>query len=174
MSSQKLFVFVAQDVPVAALIRKGKMGGRPCYQIIRWDMTTNEFTEGQWLLNKQLFVRGCSISPNGQLFGWYYNQFWKKSADDTHAGVSTLPNFTAELYGAGGCGRWDAVVFDSQSRPLAMGLKFEKSAPSGLKPENFQTADGRNVQVDGYKLIVDGVVLYDAENNVFVSREKIV
>ena len=76
--SQKLFVFIAKNVPISAIIRKGKMQGRPCYQIIKWDMSTNEFTEGQWLLHKQLFVRGCSISPNGQLFGWIYNQYWRK------------------------------------------------------------------------------------------------
>ncbi len=49
--SQKLFVFIAKDVPISAIIRKGKMQGRPCYQIIKWDMSTNEFTEGQWLLH---------------------------------------------------------------------------------------------------------------------------
>ena len=140
-------------------------------------------------VNKQLFVRGCSISPNGQLFGWIYNQYWRKDSDDTHAGVSTLPNFTAELYGTGACGRWDAVVFDEQSKPLAMRLKFEKrgtmdiemseltkyadSVPSGLQPSNFQTNDGKNVRVDGYKLIIDDIVIYDAEHNVFVNREKI-
>jgi hypothetical protein len=186
MSSQKLYVFVAEESHNAAIIRKEKIKGQPRYQIIKWDMITNKFTEGQWLLNKQLFIKGCSISPNGELFGWQYNRFWTN--EDTHAGISIIPNFTAELYGRG-CGRYNTVVFDYNSHPISRPFNFEKKgtlditlsdvdekytkcAPNGLQPQTFNTKYGNIVRVDGYKLIVDDVIVYDAEHNIFINTPK--
>jgi hypothetical protein len=183
----KMFVFVAGQAWIAAIVCKFKKNGRPCYQLLRWDLTTNEISEGQWLMNKQLFVRGCSISPNGQLFGWIYNQYWRRDGSDTHAGISVLPNFTAELYGDGACGRWNHTGFDEQNRPVPGNLNFVKrgtldielsvihlrdALPSGLQKQNFQLSDGRNVRIEGYQLFVNDVLLYDAESNEFVNRPK--
>ncbi len=184
--SPKLFVFVATDAPVAVVIRKGKFNGRPCYEMIRWNLATNEFTEGQWLMNKQLFVRGCAISPNGQWFGWVYNKYWvwprNPSDKNTVAGVSCIPYFTAELFATKTCGRWYSVQFDRRSRPLPSTFAFEQRGdgrlvvsdspdpvPSGLQDETF-VWNGKTVTVNGYQLLVDGNVVYDATDHVFVNR----
>jgi hypothetical protein len=184
--SRKLFVFVATDAPVAVVIRKGKFNGRPCYEMIQWNLATNEFTEGQWLMNKQLFVRGCAISPNGQWFGWVYNKYWQLDPRerDTFAGVSRVPNFTADLFATKTCGRWFSVQFDCCSRPLAGTFAFEQrgprrvevvaaegtdAVPSGLQPETF-VWNGQTISVRGYELLVDGHVVYDATDHVFVNR----
>lgn len=175
--SQKLFVFMAENAPIAVVIRKEKKGKCECYQVIKWDMTTNEFTEGQWLMNKQLFINGCAISPDGQLFGWVYNKFW---TDEDYAGVSRLPNFTADLFGTA-FGRYFCVKFDEDSNPLAGEFKFEqrteshitlsnkKARPNGLQPQTFTTKSGAVIVLDQYKIISDGVEIYDASENKFVA-----
>lgn len=180
---QKLFIFMAENAPIAVVIRKeivrmGKKVKKEYYQLIKWDMKTNEFTEGQWLMNKQLFINGCSISPNGQLFGWVYNQYWLASA--TYAGVSRIPYFTAELFSDTICGRWNSVQFDKDSHPIAGSFDFEQRSnlpitlsknrprPSGIQEQTFASKTGKSLYVvDQYKILCDGVEIYDASKNVF-------
>ena len=182
----KLFIFVAENAEVAVVIRKEKRNKREFYQCIKWDMENNTFVEGQWLLNKQLFIEGCSISPDGKLFGWVYNRYW--NCAETLAGISYVPNFTAELFGHG-CGRWLLTSFDSNSRPFPDEFGFKQqgdvvielsnldrksdAVSSGLKPSEFITKNGKHVSVIDYKILLDGIEIYNAENNVFVNREKI-
>ena len=178
--SQKLFVFVAENAPIAVVIRKEKSGSAECYEVIKWDMTTNEFVEGQWLMNKQLYIKGCAISPDGQLFGWVYNQYWVNAK--AYAGVSRIPYFTADLFGTS-AGRWFGVEFDEDSNPLASEFNFEQrtechiplsekpARPSGLQPETFTTKDGSTIVLDQYKIICDGVEIYDATENKFANRK---
>jgi len=177
---QKLFIFVARDAPIAVIIRKERKSKREHYEMVKWNMETNEFTEGQWLMNKQLFINGCSISPNGKLFGWIYNKYWEKG-NDTFAGISSIPNFTADLFATRTCGRWFNVNFDSHSAPLADDFAFVQRSsviipisnethrvPSGLQEPEF-VWNGKTVKVDGYKLCVDGEVIYDTTNHVFMN-----
>lgn len=180
---QRLFIFVASDAPIAVIIRKERNGKREHYEMIRWNMETNEFTEGQWLMNKQLFIRGCAISPNGKLFGWVYNRYWVRG-DPDYAGVSSIPNFTADLFSTRACGRWYSVQFDRYSSPLAGDFAFiqrsdiqisneTNAVPSGLQDTEF-VWNGKTIKVDGYKLSVDEEVIYDATNHVFVDRPAVI
>ena len=182
---KRLFVFVAKNADIAAIIRKEIKGKRESYQLIRWDMATNEFTEGQWLMNKQLCISSCSISPDGQLFGWLYNKYWTPK-EPTHAGVSVIPNFTAELYSSTAPGRWLRVTFDEDSHPFDIMFHFEKrgtrsipfsdnkpSVGSGLQEQTFTTRMGAIVSLEGYKIMLDGKLLYDAEKNVFEAKRPI-
>lgn len=188
----KIYIF-ASEVNIALIIVKK---GNKCsnYQLIKWDMATNTFTEGQWLCNKKLAISCCALSPDGKYFGWVYNCYWKDSS--THAGISMVPNFTANMYSNKCCGTWDTMEFDTSNNPLHL-KKYEfvktdttYSLPSliegdstcvadcGLKickkEDSFMNYLGNMITVDDYKVLVNGVVVYDAKNNVFVSKKPIV
>ena len=182
----KLSIFVSETNIALIVLKKGTK--HPSYQLIRWDMHSNTFTEGQWLCNKQLALSCCALSPDGKLFGWLYNQYWKKQ-DDTHAGISLVPNFTALLYSNQFAGRWDTVNFDTDSNPLHLDKHQFVSrtnndlrqgdpahaAHSGLiiksDDDSFTNCFGDLVSVDDYKLLVNGLVVYDASNNAFAPKE---
>jgi hypothetical protein len=185
MPSQKLFIFKASHANISVIIRKNS-GKKENYQMIRWDMSNNTFVEGQWLLNKQLFIQGCAISPDGQHFGWIYNQYGRDN--HTHAGISVIPYFTAVLYSPAFLGRWYVMQFNRDSQPIdknKCGFITRRETqlivstntlpvPSGLQPPMFiHKIDERvyRIEVDQYKVLVDGQVVYDAADNQFVNIE---
>ena len=184
MTSQKLFVFINKKNDIAVIIRKEKKNKKNNYQIIKWDIQNNIFTEGQWLLKKQLFIKGCSISPDGKYFGWLYNTY--QHNNETYAGISLIPNFTAILFGTGGIGRYLTVQFDKNSMPinnqsfeLKSNIILKKSITeipvySGLQELNFILKTGEKIIINGYNLIMDGNIIYDATNNIFTNCSPII
>ena len=106
-------MFKAQNAPIVVFIYRKN---RESYEMTRFDLSDETFTRGQWLLHKQLFVPGCSISPCGNYFYWVYNEYQK--VVDSSAGISKVPFFTAILFGHG-VGRWDICRFNKGShRPI--------------------------------------------------------
>lgn len=194
---QRLFVFEAEHSNHALIIRKERHHRRETYQMIHWNMETNHFIEGQWILNKQLYLGGCSISPNGRWFGWIYNQYGGNY--DTHAGVSAIPYFTAHWYSNKVYGRYHRVRFDRQSRVYTglytdspdMNIEWQlRSMPSvvhdipelspsrgvftrdlcesGLQAREYVSRFRDNrVSIRGYQLWVNDELVYDAELNRF-------
>ena len=173
-----------QEMPTQQLFfEKERCRGKHSFQMIKWDLETNTFVEGQWLLNKKICTTACSISPNGEYFGWLYIKYHHCFDGDngTHAGISLVPHFTAILYGNKGVGTHLRVNFDEQGNPID-NQGFEQKHPemllpiscskipieSGLQEAQFISKTGQHVVVDGYKLMVDDVVLYDAADNCFV------
>jgi hypothetical protein len=90
----KLFMYKAKDANIVAILRRGKY--RKEWQMIRWDIDNDTFQEGQWLMNKMIQPRYCSISPDGKYFFYHY---WDRGQYSTDAVFSKIPNFTAEYYG---------------------------------------------------------------------------
>ncbi len=179
----KLFIFKVENVNVALIVRKETKNKKQNWQLIKWNMDTNEFTEGQWLLNKQLWINGCSISPNGLHFGYIYNTY-QNINNNTHTGISYIPYFTALLYGNQGIGRYYPVKFDRLTGQPINNQGFQQVnnividhinnndyfeiADTGLLqlPYNF---NGNIISVDKYKLLINNNVIYDATNNKFTS-----
>jgi hypothetical protein len=187
----KLSIFTSNTNIAAVVVKKGT-SKKPMYQLIKWDMSTNVFTEGQWLCSKHLAIHCCALSPNGKYFGWVYNRYLSGGAFKTYAGVSLLPNFTAIMYSESFCGTWDSVEFDIDSNPLNIhaGWEFKlsesesesetlilgdstKKANSGLKSDyvRFRDIFGNLVAVQDYKILVNDCVVYDATHNGFRARE---
>jgi len=128
-----LFVFVSSQAPIAVLLRKEKVPvNKENWQMIKWNLETHQFTEGQWLLKKKLDLSACSISPDGTKFGWMYHQYhlnWK-----THAGVSPVPYFTAILYSDKAINGSDKMRFDDHGSILDYGgFHFEQT---NVKPKD--------------------------------------
>jgi len=90
----KLFMYKAKNADIVAILRRGDK--RKTWQLIRWDITSDTFQEGQWLMNKMIHPRYSAISPDGKYFFYHY---WENGQYSDDAVFSKIPNFTAEYYG---------------------------------------------------------------------------
>lgn len=194
--SMAITIFKANNAPIALIVCRFNVDGKQRWQLIKWNINkitvgdqkketviADKFTEGQWIINKQLWRKGCAISPDGQYFYWIYNRY-QSSEGMTHAGISVLPNFTAIMYGSKGNGRWDDCRFDKKTgKPINnQGLEPKGAtkiscvskgarADNGMMPATWTDDFGRTITVDGYKLSANGIVIYDATNNTFKETE---
>jgi len=173
----KLFVFRASDAPIALIVRRSNKGKD--WQLIRWDVENDVFTEGQWLLNKKLWIDGCSLSSNGEFFYWIYNTYGQEI--ETHAGISCVPYFTAIMYGNKGMGRWDRCRFDRNTKkPINnQGLEFtnvtqirieciDTGTPDStglIKDDSWMDGKGRKITIQEYKIFGNDELIYDATEN---------
>lgn len=87
-----LAVIVASKAPIAVVIRSGP---RFWSQLIKWNLETDEFEPGQWLIGT---VDQASISPNGKHLAIGIAGGKSRigsSADTRYTLVSRTPYFTA-------------------------------------------------------------------------------
>jgi hypothetical protein len=190
MPIPKLFLYKAADAPVAILLRRGE--SRDQWELIRWDLETDTFTAGQWLLGKHLHGKDAALSPDGRFLAYQYD-IYSGEAYQSHAAVSLVPNFTAVLHNPGNGGHWDTVGFTadgSLATTLKTGWVVPPGTPAGTPPgyeirhgardekvasgyvENETWVDprGRVITLNGAQVVANGVVLYDAADHVFQSR----
>ena len=175
----KLFLFKAPNANIVLIVRRGDK--RNQWQLIRWDLETDHLTPGQWLLNKQLWVDGCAISPCGKYFYWVYNTY-QNQVDMTHAGISLIPNFTAIMYGNKGIGRYDLARFDAITNyPIdSHGLEprngmielcepsdNNNELPNGLMSNSWIDFKQRHITTIAHKIFINGAEFVDLSANTF-------
>jgi hypothetical protein len=85
----RLFLYVARDVPVCAILCRGNR--KKEFEWIKWNMMTDTFTKEQWLVSKMTVPTLCSIQPDGERIGYiYYND------NVSYIVKSKFPNMTEE------------------------------------------------------------------------------
>lgn len=103
----RLFVILARDAPVAAIICRGPS---KWYQIIEWNTRRDRFTPGAWFKGR-IYEEKCDLSPDGQLFAYFCHKGSKLDTDytDSWTALSRLPWLHAlglwpsgTTYGGGG------------------------------------------------------------------------
>jgi hypothetical protein len=180
MPTPKLFVYKAAEANVAVLLRRGSV--RDTWEMIRWDLDTDTFTEGQWLTKKRMNGKYCSLSPCGKYFAYDY-EVWTPTYQH-HAVISQVPNFTAlyfdpNAYSPPFFSATGTVVYDPMQQKGSVTLPFHVPPfPSPLtKPdstsyteEGWTDAKGRVITTQDGKLLANGDVLYDTTDHVFVGR----
>ena len=198
MPVPKLFLYKAADAPVAVLLRRGV--SRDQWELNRWDLETDTFTAGQWLLGKHLHGKDAALSPDGRFLAYQYDiygsggyQSHGSGGYQSHAAVSLVPNFTAVLHNPGNGGHWDGVGFSADGS-LASTLKSgwitprgtpqgtpagftlgqapwtEKVASGYVENESWTDPRGRVITLNGAQVLVDGSLLYDTTDHVFEQR----
>ncbi len=181
----KLFLYKAANTNIVAILRRGP--DRETWELIRWDLDTDTFTEGQWLLKKHMNGKYAAISPCGRFFAYHYDVYGYVEGEQNHAChgvISALPNFTALYFNNDHFGNWEDIRFTQKGEingpPMVkkgdVELSFvHHSTPiisSGLIKEAAWTdAKGRVITTEQGKLLADGVVLYDTTDHVFAPRE---
>ncbi len=109
-----LFLYKAANAPIVVILRangeeRDWEDEKQDWEMIRWDLSNDTFTEGQWLMNKYVDALSASISPDGQYFAYCAlddfdpedydpNDYVKPFDDPCYSVVSRVPNFTAVLF----------------------------------------------------------------------------
>jgi hypothetical protein len=96
-----LFVYLAREAPVAAVLRRGPSDW---VQLTRWQIDTDTFEPGQWMKGR-VYERRSDLSADGGLFLGFVRQSGGQGdlGVDTWLAISRLPWFTAlALWSVGG------------------------------------------------------------------------
>lgn len=128
----KLFLYKAKDANVVAILRRGEKKRRE-WQLIKWDIDTDNFNMGQWL-TKMVFPMYSSISPDGNYFSYVY--------DYNEAVFSKLPNFTAEYYSGNSSLMWYDFNFSTDGRAIE---KYEGQYLKRNQNTQLELADAKEV-----------------------------
>ena len=180
MPKPKLYLYKAADAPIAVILRRGTK--KSVWEMIRWDLLTDTFTEGQWLTHKTVHGKDASISADGQLFAYQYDVYG--SEYESCAVVSRIPNFSAVLFTAQAAGHWDHLGFSadgSVATSIEEGwvakedsvpniVSYTEKADSGYMPGPWKDLKDRTIVLDGAKVVADGEVLYDTTDHVFQAK----
>jgi hypothetical protein len=186
----KLHFYKASRANIAVILRQGK--SRKEWELILWDLDTDTFQKGQWLLNKQLDAKTACISPNGKYFAYGYDVYGQEGWQSCGV-ASKLPNFTAEYFCGYTGGRiWYSPHFDKEGRLVnspeyskkntetvldtvtweELGKDRANIADSGYKQQYFVDGKGRTITAEEGKVFVDGEMVYDTTDHVFRLVEK--
>ncbi len=184
MPNPKLYLYKAQDAPIVAILRRGLQ--RDEWELIKWDLDTDTFTEGQWLTHKQMNGKYAAISPNGRYFAYIYNQYTTPQWA-CYGVISRLPNFTAIYLNDKFPGYWDRVGFNRDSSVYVpyWQLKNEDKeiktikvwqeynyGPSGyIASEVWIDPKGRSITTENGKLLANGECIYDTTNHMFIPKK---
>lgn len=184
----KLHLYKASQANIAVILRQGKQ--RKEWELILWDLETDTFTEGQWLLHKQLDAKSAAISPNGLYFAYGYDVYGHGGWQSVGV-ASKLPNFTAEHFSDYTGGRiYYTPHFDNDSKLVnfseypkyvkknqatelqtiswdELGRDKTKFADSGYKGESFVDPKGRHIKSVEGQLFADDELLYDTTHHTF-------
>lgn len=103
----RLFVIMARDAPVAAVLRRGPSDW---YQVLAWDTRHDTLTDGAWFKGR-IYPEKCDLSPDGRLLVAFCHKGSRVGTDttDSWTAVSRLPWLHAlalwpqgTTYGGGG------------------------------------------------------------------------
>lgn len=120
-----LHFYKARDVNIVVILRGHKQTE---WEMIRWELDTDTFTEGQWLRHKHLDPKSAAISPNGEYFVYGYDTYTRGWSS---VGVaSKVPYFTAEYFQEHTGGRlwFPRQHFDDQGRLVDTGTSASSVA----------------------------------------------
>lgn len=167
-----LSVYCAQKKDIALVVRKASIDNCLYWEFIRWDMENDLFTPGQWLVNKQLWLKGSAISPNGELFFYIYNTYQNPNQRNrSHVILSNLPNASAKEYRAyDDIGRFYPCSFTTDNQPI---WPKDDGIPSerGLMLSNEWTDPrGRRISVRESSIFANDELLYDTADHHFTDR----
>ena len=150
----RLFMYVARDVPICAILRRGDRKRE--WEWIKWDMMTDTFTEGQWLAGKMIVPTLCSIQPDGIHIGYIYFN-WKEDGI-SYLVRSKLPNMTAEY-------------FEEYEGYYFYGAYPKEDGGHLITSKKWKDPRGRMITTEGGVLYADNIEIYDTRNHTFIAKK---
>jgi hypothetical protein len=186
----KLYIYMASKANVAVILRRS--GNKNEWEMIRWDLDTDTFTEGQWLMKKVVNAKTASISPCGRYFAYAYDVYGfikgEKQKHESHAVVSQVPNFTALYHTGNFGGGWGTLKFSRTGEVYCcsfvnkgmekvgdVDLPFTLDEPDtkGGPVDVLMDPKGRVITTNGGQLFADDVLLYDTTAHQFTPRSPV-
>ena len=186
MPTPKLYLYKARDTNIVAILRRGLQ--RDDWELIKWNLDTDTFTEGQWLTHKHMNGKYCAISPDGKYFAYHYKEY-TKNIYTAQAAISKLPNFTAIYYTDQFPGNWDSVGFNTDnsvcvSPEKGWQLKTEDSElkinpvqefihNGYIHSEVWIDPKGRSITTEKGKLYANGQLIYDTTTYLCIPKDSL-
>jgi hypothetical protein len=182
----KLYLYLAAKANTAVLLRRS--GKKDQWQMIHWNLDTDTFTEGQWLLKKVINPKTASLSPCGRYFAYTYQVYGFIKGEqhhESHAVVSQVPNFTALYHNGNFGGGYGLLKFsptgevycssfigEGMEKRGGVTLSFTTTVPEGSTGPVDMLVDrkGRVITMAEGKVFANDILLYDTTNHVFVAR----
>ena len=133
--STRIWGILARRAPVAVLFRRGPS---QWFEVIRWDLETDQFDRGAWHRGR-IYVRRCDLAPNGDLLAYFCNDFRNRNTDYTYAwtAVSRPPWLTAlALWPKGDC--WNGGGIWLSSRHLLLNHPEGMRAHAAHQPHGLR------------------------------------
>ena len=159
-SKGRLFGLIARKAPVAVVFRRG-LSKRVL--LVRWDLKTDKFSEGQWL-NGRIYERRCDLSPSGERLICFAASYKKPYFSWT--AVSRPPFLTAlalwpkgDAWGGGGLfAKENEILLNHRANEhdLADGFKLPKIVQ--VKPFGVGSGWGEDNPIWEKRLARDGWV----------------
>lgn len=184
MAIPKLFLYKAAKANTVVILRRGET--KETWEMIRWNLDTDTFTEGQWLIKKQMNGAYASISPCGRYFGYFYQVYGYVKGVQKYEScgvVSQVPNFTALYFNGNHGGCWESVRFTEKGEVVSSPMEKKGDVELPIAPHTATLASsgyidkpswtdpkGRIITTEGAKLLADGIVIYDTTDHKFVAR----
>ncbi|MGA2177905.1 MAG: hypothetical protein ABSH38_23330 [Verrucomicrobiota bacterium] len=156
-STARLWVLLARDARVAAILRRGPSRQ---VQLIKWDLRDDTFEHGQWFKGR-IYERRCDLSPAGALL-IYFAATYKQPLQSWTA-ISKVPWFTAVAMWPKGDG-WNGggyfvgpyeIHLDHSQRESSPHPQFVKGCRK-VRISSWATARGEDVPVWHFLLKRDG------------------
>ncbi len=130
----RLSLKLASNAPIALLFRRGPTNW---VQLIRWDLRTDSFDEGQWFKGR-VHAELSELSEDGELVlysarkrhGWQVRD--RNGIGESWTAVSRPPFFTALALWNNGC--WDGGGTFNGAREVRLDLAYPQSPPGFAKP----------------------------------------
>lgn len=137
----KLTVFHS-ETPISVILFRSKY--KCTNEMIVWDRSTDTFTRGQWLKRKTIWLRGCTLFPDGKHFRYHY-----ENQEGAFVVTSKVLNFTAIPGGfkQAKCGRWFIEEGTNGPGQVPDGYRFEggKIFKGDKLLENFENDEFKPV-----------------------------
>lgn len=158
-SSTRLYCLLARKAPVAVIFRRGPS---KAVQLLKWDLSTDELTEGQWFKGR-VYERRCDLSPDGKYLIYFAANH--KPPYGTWTAISRPPYFTAlALWPKGDCwgggGLFDAnekgITLNHPSHQMSLAPDFKLPANFKVRPHGDHSGGGEDNPIMSHRLERDG------------------
>jgi hypothetical protein len=113
----KLYLFKALNAEKCIILKK--ISHKKSWQMILWDINTDNITEGSIIFDKDIWIDGSAISPDGQYFYYSYDMYNIPSVTgisyESGVVLSRIPDFYPLLVSKNACNRFQHCRFDEKS-----------------------------------------------------------
>jgi hypothetical protein len=156
----RLYALVARDAPLAVVLRRGPTRQ---FQLLTWDLATDEVTPGQWFKGR-IYERRCDLSPSGRYLVYFaakhkgpFGTWTAVSRPPFLTALALWPNLHSGTWGGGG-------LFESDRRLLLNHYPFARTLADGfVVPPRFEVGTlgdpgggGEDAPVEQRRMLRDG------------------
>jgi hypothetical protein len=158
MPETRIHFIVARKAPLAVVFRRGPTRQ---VEVLKWDLTTDELTAGQWLKGR-IYERRCDLSPSGDFLIYFAAKY--ETELRTWTAISRPPYLTAlalwpkgDAWGGGGLFDGDRRIrLNHRSDEMMQETGFRLAPSMTIVPLGEAPGWGEDNPIHHVRLVRDG------------------